>query len=65
MGTDEKYWPSQLQNDLENFYCNEGVKIMGGYSNPDSLTSFKLVMYQVEMYERAKRFDLEVDCYDE
>lgn len=65
MGTDEKYWASQLQNDLENFYCNEGIKIMGAYSHPTELTQFKLVMYQVEMYERSKKFDIEIDSFDE
>lgn len=62
MGTDNQYWASQLQNDLENFYTNEGLKIIGSFSHPYDLTKFQLVMYQVEIFERSKKFDLEVEA---
>lgn len=62
MGSDNKYWASQLSNDLENFYNNEGLKLTGGFSLPTDLAKFKLIMYNVEMFERSKKFDLEVEA---
>lgn len=61
-GTDNKYWPSQLSNDLENFYSNEGLKLAGAYSLSQDLTKFKLIMYHVEIFERSKKFDFEVEA---
>lgn len=60
MGTDNTYWASQLATDLENLYWNEGLKLVGGYFKPNDLTKFRLIMYSVELYERTKRFDLEI-----
>lgn len=65
MGDDSEHWAGQLENDLENLYFNENLKITGVVSHPTNPTKFKLVMYQVEIYERTKKFDFVVEpLYD-
>lgn len=61
MGCEPKHWADQLCTDLENMYKNNGNKVIGFYSDPAELSKFKMIMYNVEIFERYKSFDLEVE----
>lgn len=62
MGSDSQYWASQLNTDLENIYTNDAKKVIGFYNHPEELNKFKMVLYTVEIFERCKKFDLEVEA---
>ena len=64
MGEDCDCWASQLQNDLENLYLNQGLQFIGGYNKAGSSRELKFVMYNtMDNYNITNEFDFEVDTF--
>ena len=62
MGENHEAWPSQLANDLENFYMNQGLQLIGGYSSSENQRELKFIMYNtIDNYNVTINFDLEVE----
>ena len=58
MGNDPTKWAKQLENDLKNFYNNDGLDFIGGFSNARDFNDFVLVFYERPTFARDLDFNL-------
>ena len=65
MGSDPTKWANQLETDLRNFYTNDGLDFVGGFSSSHDTNEFILVFYERPHFARDFEFNLAVEVHYE